>query len=142
MIGIDQLQEWCTNHCSALTLLWIYYIYSVLKETAITLFEESGQLQQFPIQSLLYLFQDNSCVLFFRLHIKIIVFLSSEFLEKCLEMYQSMIQTHSSPRNPVVVPSGTGETKIHTSNHLPGDGVDAMQYFRAVYPLCDRVSYR
>lgn len=66
----------------------------------------------------------------------------SEFLDKCLEIYQSMIQTHSSPRNPVVVPSGTDDPKIHTSNHLPGDGVDAMQYFRAVYPLCDRMNYR
>lgn len=68
-------------------------------------------------------------------------FYYEEFLDKCLEIYQSMIQTHSSPRNPVVVPSGTDDTKIHTSNHMPGDGVDAMQYFRAVYPLCDRMSY-
>lgn len=66
----------------------------------------------------------------------------AEFLDKCLEIYQSMIQTQSSPRNPVVVPSGTEETKIHTNNHQPGDGVDAMQYFRAVYPICDRVNYR
>lgn len=67
-------------------------------------------------------------------------FYYEEFLDKCLEIYQSMMQTHSSPRNPVVVPSGTDDTKIH-ANHLPGDGVDAMQYFRAVYPLCDRMSY-
>ncbi|XP_045175142.2 centriolar satellite-associated tubulin polyglutamylase complex regulator 1-like isoform X2 [Mercenaria mercenaria] len=68
-------------------------------------------------------------------------FYYEEFLDKCLEIYQSMIQTHSSPRNPVVVPSGTEDTKIHMNNHLPGDGVDAMQYFRAVYPLCDRMNY-
>ncbi|XP_052800841.1 centriolar satellite-associated tubulin polyglutamylase complex regulator 1-like isoform X2 [Mya arenaria] len=68
-------------------------------------------------------------------------FYYEEFLDKCLEMYQSMIQTQSSPRNPVVVPSGTDDSKIHMSSHHPGDGVDAMQYFRAVYPLCDRVNY-
>lgn len=68
-------------------------------------------------------------------------FYYEEFLDKCLEIYQSMIQTQSSPRNPVVVPSGTDDSKIHTSNHHPSDGVDAMQYFRAVYPLCDRMNY-
>ena len=66
-----------------------------------------------------------------------------EFIDKCLEMYQSMLQTQSSPRNPVVVPSGTEDPKIHTNSHHPGgDGVDAMQFFRAVYPLCDRMNYR
>lgn len=68
-------------------------------------------------------------------------FYYEEFLDKCLEIYQTMMQTHSSPRNPVVVPSGTEDTKIHMNSHLPGDGVDAMQYFRAVYPLCDRMNY-
>ncbi|XP_052234027.1 centriolar satellite-associated tubulin polyglutamylase complex regulator 1-like isoform X3 [Dreissena polymorpha] len=68
-------------------------------------------------------------------------FYYEEFLDKCLEIYLSMIHTQSSPRNPVVVPSGADDTKIHTSSHHPGDGVDAMQYFRAVYPLCDRVNY-
>ncbi|WAR04036.1 CK049-like protein [Mya arenaria] len=53
-------------------------------------------------------------------------FYYEEFLDKCLEMYQSMIQTQSSPRNPVVVPSGTDDSKIHMSSHHPGDGVDAM----------------
>jgi len=69
-------------------------------------------------------------------------FYIAEFLDKCLEIYQSMLQTQSSPRNPVVVPSGADDSRIHSSSHHPGDGVDAMQYFRAIYPLCDRVNYR
>lgn len=68
-------------------------------------------------------------------------FYYEEFLDKCLEIYQSMIQTQSSPRNPVVVPSASDDTRIHQNSHHPGDGVDAMQYFRAVYPLCDRMPY-
>lgn len=68
-------------------------------------------------------------------------FYYEEFLDKCSEIYQSMIQTQSSPRNPVVVPSGTDDIKIHANSHHPGDGVDAVQYFRAVYPLCDRSNY-
>lgn len=68
-------------------------------------------------------------------------FYYEEFLDKCLEIYQSMMQTQSSPRNPVVVPSASEDTRIHQNSHHPSDGVDAMQYFRAVYPLCDRMPY-
>ena len=65
-----------------------------------------------------------------------------EFIEKVHDQYQSLIQTQRSPRDPVVVPSGTDDTSIHQNSHHPADGVDAMQYFRAVFPLCDRSNYR
>ncbi|KAL3843282.1 hypothetical protein ACJMK2_021224 [Sinanodonta woodiana] len=70
-----------------------------------------------------------------------IQFYFEEFLDKCYEIYQSLLQTAHSPRNPVVVPSGAEETKIHQNSHNPSDGVDAMQYFRAIYPLCDRSTF-
>ena len=48
-----------------------------------------------------------------------------------------------SPRDPVIVPtSGGSDTKIHQNTHSPADGVDAMQFFRAIYPVLDRVDYR
>ncbi|KAL4225513.1 hypothetical protein ACF0H5_016201 [Mactra antiquata] len=112
---------------SLITLLCSDFPFEILQKTAriILLDDALDCLISFP--DFIYAFQTQ--------------FYYEEFLDKCLEIYQSMIQTHSSPRNPVVVPSGTEEMKIHTSNHLPGDGVDAMQYFRAVYPLCDRMNY-
>ncbi|KAK3612570.1 hypothetical protein CHS0354_024558 [Potamilus streckersoni] len=70
-----------------------------------------------------------------------IQFYFEEFLDKCYEIYQSLLQTAHSPRNPVVVPSGAEETRIHQNSHNPSDGVDAMQYFRAIYPLCDRSTF-
>lgn len=66
----------------------------------------------------------------------------TEFIEKSHEMYQSLHQTQRSPRDPVVVPSGSDDTKVHQNSHHPGDGVDATQYFRAIYPLCDRSNFR
>jgi hypothetical protein len=57
-------------------------------------------------------------------------------------MYQSLVQTQRSPRDPVVVPSGSDDASVHQNNHHPVDGVDAMQYFRAVFPLCDRSNFR
>ncbi|XP_033751472.1 UPF0705 protein C11orf49 homolog isoform X4 [Pecten maximus] len=68
-------------------------------------------------------------------------FYYEEFMEKCHEIYLSLMQTQRSPRDPVVVPSGTEDTKVHQNSHHPSDGVDAMQYFRAVYPVCDRSSF-
>ncbi|XP_021373690.1 UPF0705 protein C11orf49 homolog isoform X2 [Mizuhopecten yessoensis] len=68
-------------------------------------------------------------------------FYYEEFMEKCHEIYLSLMQTQRSPRDPVVVPSGTEDTKVHQNSHHPSDGVDAMQYFRAVYPLCDRSTF-
>ncbi|XP_069132657.1 centriolar satellite-associated tubulin polyglutamylase complex regulator 1-like isoform X2 [Argopecten irradians] len=68
-------------------------------------------------------------------------FYYDEFMEKCHEIYLSLMQTQRSPRDPVVVPSGTEDTKVHQNSHHPSDGVDAMQYFRAVYPLCDRSTF-
>ena len=65
-----------------------------------------------------------------------------EFIEKVHEMYQSLVQTQRSPRDPVVVPSGSDDASVHQNNHHPVDGVDAMQYFRAVFPLCDRSNFR
>lgn len=66
----------------------------------------------------------------------------TEFIEKSHEMYQYLHQTQRSPRDPVVVPSGSDDTKVHQNSHHPGDGVDATQYFRAIYPLCDRSNFR
>lgn len=68
-------------------------------------------------------------------------FYFEEFIEKSHEMYQSLHQTQRSPRDPVVVPSGSDDTKVHQNSHHPGDGVDATQYFRAIYPLCDRSNF-
>ncbi|KAK3101796.1 hypothetical protein FSP39_006432 [Pinctada imbricata] len=68
-------------------------------------------------------------------------FYFEEFMEKCYEMYHSLMQTQRSPRDPVVVPSGKDDSGIHQNSHHPADGVDAMQYFRAIYPLCDRSSF-
>ena len=68
--------------------------------------------------------------------------IAAEFIEKSHEMYQSLHQTQRSPRDPVVVPSGSDDTKVHQNSHHPGDGVDATQYFRAIYPLCDRSNFR
>lgn len=68
---------------------------------------------------------------------------SAEFLDKCSDIYQSLLQSQRSPRDPVVVPtSGSDDTRIHLNNHHPADGVDSMQFFRAMYPLCDRMNYR
>ncbi|KAL5006675.1 hypothetical protein ScPMuIL_015481 [Solemya velum] len=65
-------------------------------------------------------------------------FYYEEFLDKCSDMYQSLLQSQRSPRDPVVVPtSGSDDTRIHLNNHHPADGVDSMQFFRAMYPLCD-----
>lgn len=68
-------------------------------------------------------------------------FYFEEFIEKSHDMYQSLHQTQRSPRDPVVVPSGSDDTKVHQNSHHPGDGVDATQYFRAIYPLCDRSNF-
>lgn len=68
-------------------------------------------------------------------------FYFEEFIEKSHEMYQSLHQTQRSPRDPVVVPSGSDDTRVHQNSHHPGDGVDATQYFRAIYPLCDRSNF-
>ncbi|KAK3740360.1 hypothetical protein RRG08_004297 [Elysia crispata] len=69
-------------------------------------------------------------------------FYYEEFLEKTLGIYQSLLQTMHSPRDPVIVPtSGGSDTKIHQNTHSPADGVDAMQFFRAIYPVLDRVEY-
>ncbi|GFR58272.1 UPF0705 protein C11orf49-like protein [Elysia marginata] len=70
-------------------------------------------------------------------------FYYEEFLEKTWGIYQSLMQTMHSPRDPVIVPtSGGSDTKIHQSTHSPADGVDAMQFFRAIYPVLDRMDYR
>ncbi|XP_048728460.1 centriolar satellite-associated tubulin polyglutamylase complex regulator 1-like isoform X2 [Ostrea edulis] len=69
-------------------------------------------------------------------------FYFEEFIEKSHEVYLSLHQTQRSPRDPVVVPSGSDDTKVHQNSHHPGDGVDATQYFRAIYPLCDRSNFR
>ncbi|XP_041367252.1 UPF0705 protein C11orf49 homolog isoform X2 [Gigantopelta aegis] len=69
-------------------------------------------------------------------------FYYEEFLEKSTEIYQSILQTQRSPRDPVVVPSASTDTNVHQSNYQPGDGVDAMQFFRALYPLCDQVTFK
>ncbi|XP_071104990.1 centriolar satellite-associated tubulin polyglutamylase complex regulator 1-like isoform X1 [Haliotis cracherodii] len=68
-------------------------------------------------------------------------FYYEEFLEKSGEIYQSILQTQRSPRDPVVVPSASAGTKVHQLNHQPADGIDAMQFFRSLYPLCDRVAF-
>ncbi|XP_046543917.1 UPF0705 protein C11orf49 homolog isoform X1 [Haliotis rubra] len=68
-------------------------------------------------------------------------FCYEEFLEKSGEIYQSILQTQRSPRDPVVVPSASAGTKILQQNHQPADGIDAMQFFRSLYPLCERVSF-
>ena len=68
---------------------------------------------------------------------------SSEFLEKSVEIYRGLLQTLASPRDPVIVPtSGDRDTKVHALPHIATDGVDAMQFFRSIYPLLDRVEYR
>nr|KAG5698638.1 hypothetical protein BaRGS_003152 [Batillaria attramentaria] len=70
-------------------------------------------------------------------------FYYEEFLDKCSELYQSLLQSSHSPRDPVIVPTSNGQDAggVHQNNHLPADGVDSMQFFRAVYPVCDRVNY-
>ncbi|KAJ8299616.1 hypothetical protein KUTeg_023676 [Tegillarca granosa] len=68
-------------------------------------------------------------------------FYYEEFLDKCHELYQSLLQTQRSPRDPVVVPSGSDDARVHQNSHHPADGVDAMQYFRAVYQICDRSQF-
>ncbi|GFN86687.1 upf0705 protein c11orf49-like protein [Plakobranchus ocellatus] len=69
-------------------------------------------------------------------------FYYEEFLEKTLGIYQSLLQTMHSPRDPVIVPtSGGNDAKIHQNTHSPADGLDAMQFFRAIYPVLDRVDY-
>ena len=67
-----------------------------------------------------------------------------EFLDKCGELYQTLLQSSHSPRDPVIVPTSNGQDTggAHQSNHLPADGVDSMAFFRTVYPVCDRVNYR
>ncbi|ESP04163.1 hypothetical protein LOTGIDRAFT_198812 [Lottia gigantea] len=66
-----------------------------------------------------------------------------EFVEKCSGIYQSLLQSFRSPREPVVVPtSGLKEDSgIHLNNHQPTDDVDSMQFFRAIYPICDKIQF-
>ena len=60
-----------------------------------------------------------------------------------MEIYRGLLQTMQSPRDPVIVPtSGESDAKIHLSPHVAADGVDAMQFFRSIYPILDRVDYR
>lgn len=73
---------------------------------------------------------------------KLFFFPCTEFSDKVHELYNSLMQTQRSPRDPVVVPSGTDDSGIHQNSHHPADGVDAMHYFRAVFPLCDRSNFR
>ncbi|XP_005112084.3 UPF0705 protein C11orf49 homolog [Aplysia californica] len=69
-------------------------------------------------------------------------FFYEEFLEKSVEIYRGLLQTMQSPRDPVIVPtSGERDAKVHQSPHIAADGVDAMQFFRSIYPLLDRVDY-
>ncbi|KAK6192437.1 hypothetical protein SNE40_003906 [Patella caerulea] len=65
-----------------------------------------------------------------------------EFLEKCSAKYQSLLQSFCSPRDPVVVPtSGSEEATVHQSSGQRSEDVDSMHFFRAIYPLCDRIEY-
>ncbi|KAH9500553.1 hypothetical protein Btru_072247 [Bulinus truncatus] len=69
-------------------------------------------------------------------------FYYEEFLEKTYEIYQNQLQAMNSPRDPVIVPtSGENGVKVHQNPHLPSDGVDAMHFFRALYPLLGRSEY-
>ncbi|KAL8601950.1 hypothetical protein ACOMHN_008442 [Nucella lapillus] len=70
-------------------------------------------------------------------------FYYGEFLDKCGELYQSLLQSCHSPRDPVIVPTSSDRDSggAHQTSHLPADGVDSMAFFRMVYPVCDRVTY-
>ncbi|XP_076471404.1 centriolar satellite-associated tubulin polyglutamylase complex regulator 1-like isoform X2 [Babylonia areolata] len=70
-------------------------------------------------------------------------FYYEEFLDKCGELYQSLLQSSHSPRDPVIVPTSSDQDPggAHQNTHLPADGVDSMAFFRMVYPVCDRVTY-
>ncbi|CAL1546231.1 unnamed protein product [Lymnaea stagnalis] len=68
-------------------------------------------------------------------------FYYEEFLEKTFDIYQSQLQSMQSPRDPVIVPTSGENVKIHQNPHLPSDGVDSMHFFRAIYPLLNRVDY-
>ncbi|BFZ05315.1 hypothetical protein BsWGS_08354 [Bradybaena similaris] len=69
-------------------------------------------------------------------------FYFEEFLAKSNEIYQGLLQTINSPRDPVIVPtSNENDGAVHKNTHHPTDGVEAMQFFRAIYPLLNRVEY-
>ncbi|PVD34117.1 hypothetical protein C0Q70_05380 [Pomacea canaliculata] len=70
-------------------------------------------------------------------------FYYEEFLDKCGELYKSLLQSTYNPMEPVIVPTSSSQDikGVHHSQHMPADGVDAMQFFRTIYPLCDRVDY-
>ncbi|XP_071122281.1 centriolar satellite-associated tubulin polyglutamylase complex regulator 1-like isoform X1 [Mytilus galloprovincialis] len=112
---------------SLLTLLCPDFPFEIVQKTARIILLDDAMDCLISFSDFIYAFQ--------------IQFYYEEFIEKVHDQYQSLIQTQRSPRDPVVVPSGTDDTSIHQNSHHPADGVDAMQYFRAVFPLCDRSNY-
>lgn len=112
---------------SLLTLLCPDFPFEVVQKTARIILLDDAMDCLISFSDFIYAFQ--------------IQFYYEEFIEKVHEMYQSLVQTQRSPRDPVVVPSGSDDASVHQNNHHPVDGVDAMQYFRAVFPLCDRSNF-
>ncbi|VDI13220.1 Hypothetical predicted protein [Mytilus galloprovincialis] len=113
---------------SLLTLLCPDFPFEIVQKTARIILLDDAMDCLISFSDFIYAFQ--------------IQFYYEEFIEKVHDQYQSLIQTQRSPRDPVVVPSGTDDTSIHQNSHHPADGVNhTLQYFRAVFPLCDRSNY-
>ncbi|CAH1786563.1 unnamed protein product [Owenia fusiformis] len=78
-------------------------------------------------------------------------FYYEEFIEKCREIFKSIEQSQNSPRGAVVIPSSNQsspplqngaagndgkDNKSKENGVQHADGIDAMQFFRALVPLC------
>ncbi|XP_064602374.1 centriolar satellite-associated tubulin polyglutamylase complex regulator 1-like isoform X2 [Liolophura sinensis] len=70
-------------------------------------------------------------------------FYYEEFLNKATEIYKSLQQSQSSPRETVVVPSSTDDQPNVKRKSPPQsqDSVDSSLFFRMLYQTCDRAEF-
>ena len=84
--------------------------------------------------------------------LSVILPLLSEFLSTCAEVYKEIQQNPQSGHETVVVPTSQEspsppivhqkEAGSERGDGARGEGVDAMQYFRALIPAAEKVEFR